>query len=123
MTKKFELHAVTTHGGMPPRHTATGIGKVDLPGNTNLPSLRTPTELDIYNAINDIGQKLGQLGKNQQVLEAKLDYLTKRLDAANANVIMAAEYLSQLGWSTQWLIAGAMEASTKALPKHLPHWQ
>lgn len=123
MAQQFQVHAVPIQGGAPPRHAATGVGKVDLLGGTGLPALRTPSELDIYNAINDVSQKLVQLSKNQQVLEAKLDYLTTRLDAANANLIMGVQYLSQLGMSTQWLIAGAMEASSKTLPKHMPHWQ
>jgi len=123
MAHKFRPHPASLQDAPPPRHTATVAGKVDLLSGPNLPQVRTPSELDIYNAINDVSQKLVQLSKNQQVLEAKIDYISTRLDAVNANVIMTAQYLSRLGWSTQWLIAGDMDASSETLPKHMPHWQ
>jgi hypothetical protein len=123
MANKFRPRSVGLQGGTPPRHTTAGIGKVDALANTGQPAIRTPSDLDIYTAIYDISQKLLQLSKNQQVLDAKLDYITSRLDAANANVIMGVQYLSRMEMATEWLIAGDYDASTESLPKHLPHWQ
>jgi hypothetical protein len=123
MANKFRPHPVGLQGGAPPRHTAAGIGKVDALANIGQPTIRTPSDLDIYNAIYEVSQKLQQLSKNQQILDAKLDYITSRLDAANANVIMGVQYLGRMEMATEWLIAGDYDASTESLPKHLPHWQ
>jgi hypothetical protein len=123
MANKFRPRSVGLQGGTPPRHPTAGIGKVDALANTGQPALRTPSDLDIYNAIYEVSQKLLQLSKNQQILDAKLDYITSRLDAANANVIMGVQYLGRMEMATEWLIAGDYDASTESLPKHLPHWQ
>jgi hypothetical protein len=123
MTNKFHPRSVGVHGGTPPRHTIAGIGKVDALASTGQPAIRTPSDLDIYNAIYEVSQKLLQLSKNQQILDAKLDHIASRLDAANANVIMGVQYLGRMEMATEWLIAGDYDASTESLPKHLPHWQ
>jgi hypothetical protein len=123
MANKFRPRSVGLHVGAPPRHTTAGLGKVDALANTGQPAIHTPSELDIYNAIYEVSQKLLQLSKNQQILDAKLDYITARLDAANANVIMGVQYLGRMEMATEWLIAGDYDASTESLPKHLPHWQ
>jgi hypothetical protein len=63
------------------------------------------------------------VARNQQVLDAKLEDITQRPDAANANVIMGVQYLGHMGRSTQWLIVGEYDAAGRALPKHGPQWQ
>ena len=123
MTIKFRPHSTALPDGAPPRHVATGLGKIEGLDPGSMPSIRAPSDLDIFNAISDVSKKLAQLAKNQQVLDAKLDYITQRLDAANANVVMGVQYLGRMGMSTQWLIAGDYDASTSTLPKHGPHWQ
>jgi hypothetical protein len=123
MSKKFRPHPVGLQGGAPARHTAQGIGKVEVLSGTTLPQIRTPSELDIYVAINDVSQKVAQLSKNQQVLEAKLDYLTTRLDAANANLIMGIQYLGRMVTGTEWLVIGDPDTAETWLPKHAPQWQ
>jgi hypothetical protein len=123
MANKFRPRTVGLQAGTPPRHTSVGIGKVEALANTGQPAIRTPSDVDIYNAIYEVSQKLLQLSKNQQILDAKLDYITSRLDAANANVIMGVQYLGRMEMATEWLIAGDYDASTESLPKHLPHWQ
>jgi hypothetical protein len=123
MPDKFRPRSVGLQGGAPPRHTTAGIGKVDALPSAGQPAIRTPSDVDIYNAIYEVSQKLLQLSKNQQILDAKLDHITSRLDAANANVIMGVQYLGRIEMATEWLIAGDYDASSETLPKHLPHWQ
>jgi hypothetical protein len=66
---------------------------------------------------------VAQLSKNQQVLEAKLDYLTTRLDAANANLIMGIQYLGRMVTGTEWLVIGDPDTAETWLPTHAPQWQ
>ena len=123
MTVKFRPRSTAKPDGVPPRHVATGLGKVEGLGSGGLASVHAPTDLDIFIAISELSNNLAQVAKNQQVLDAKLDYITQRLDAANANVIMGVQYLWRQGTSTQWLIVGEDFAAEDSLPKHGPHWQ
>jgi hypothetical protein len=94
-----------------------------VPGGINLPQIRTPSDIDIYRTINDVSQNLLQVTKSQQVLEAKLDDLTPRLDAANAKLIMGIQYVGRMVTDAEWLVSGEPDAAETWLPKHAPHWR
>ena len=63
--------------------------------DAGLPAVHTPNEADIYKAIGELEKKIQQPGRNQKTIEAKLEHVAARVDAANANLIMGVQISRQ----------------------------
>lgn len=124
MSKAKAFHARRQHtpSGLPPRPTAATGGKVELVDGGALPSVRTPNDADIFNAIGELSKKIHQLSKNQQAIEAKLNHITARVAAIDANLITGAQYLEKVMNSIGWWAAGDEDTAEQTWPPK-PHWQ
>ena len=73
-------------------------------------------------ALQDLGQKVHQVSKNQQALESRLDSLRKRLDAVHSNTIVGAEWLRT--WS-YCVLMNLDDPPTPFVPSGVtePHWK
>jgi hypothetical protein len=123
MSKAKAFHARRQHAptGLPARPAATA-GKVELVDGANLPPIHTPNDSDIYKAIGELGNKIHQLSKNQQAIEAKLNHVATRVAAIDANLIMGVQYLEKVMNSIGWWAAGDEDTAEQTWPPN-PHWQ
>jgi hypothetical protein len=111
--------AESTH--QPPPQTAnfTPVQIVDTPSYSGPPQ---PTIADVLRALQDLGQKVHQVSKNQQALESRLESLRKRLDAVHSNTIVGAEWLRT--WS-YCVFMNLDDPPTPFVPSGVtePHWK
>ena len=84
-------------------------------------AVHTPNEADIYKAIGELEKKIQQLSRNQKTIEAKLEHVAARVDAANANLIMGVQFLAKVMNSIGWWASGDVKTSEQAWPAN-PHW-
>jgi DNA repair exonuclease SbcCD ATPase subunit len=76
--------------------TQAGEKEVEAVDTGNLRStVAAPNDADILDAIAEVSKKIQQLSKNQQVLDAKLDHITKRIAAIDSNLIRGVTYLDR----------------------------
>jgi hypothetical protein len=92
---------------------------VDTPSYTGPPQ---PTIGDVLKALQDLGQKVHQVSRNQQALESRLESLRKRLDAVHSNTIVGAEWLRT--WS-YCVFMNLDDPPTPFVPTGVtePHWK
>jgi hypothetical protein len=97
----------------------TAVQLVDTPSYVGPPQ---PTIGDLLKALQDLGQKVHQVSKNQQALESRLDSLRKRLDAVHSNTIVGAEWLRT--WS-YCVLMNLDDPPTPFVPSGVtePHWK
>src|ERR1700761_2788009 len=82
-----------------------------------------PTLSDVMKALQDLGQKLHQVSKNQQALESRLDSLRKRADDIHSNGIRGAEWLN--AWEYCLLMNMETDGPSLFMPNGMnePHWK
>jgi hypothetical protein len=82
-----------------------------------------PTIADVLKALQDLGQKIHQVSKNQQSLESRLESLKKRVDAVHHNGIVAAEWLRT--WDYCLLMNIPIDGPSAFVPSGVnePHWK
>ena len=92
---------------------------VETPSYTGPPQ---PTIGDVLRALQDLGQKVHQVTKNQQALESRLESLRKRVDAVHSNTIVGAEWLRT--WS-YCVFMNLDDPPTPFVPSGVtePHWK
>ena len=112
--------------GGPPRPATDAVGKVEPVAAGNLRSTAAaPNNADVFNAIVELSARVQQLSKNQQVLDAKLDHITKRIAAVDSNLIRGITYPNRCLFYVEALVAVGGDANhVRAYqPGNLPHWQ
>jgi hypothetical protein len=120
--KAFHHRRQHAPSGPPPRPAAATDGKVELVDGGNLPSVHTPNDADIFKAIGELGKKIHQLSKNQQAIEAKLNHITARVAAVDANLIIGVQYLEKVMNSIGWWASGDQDTAEQTWPPN-PHWK
>jgi hypothetical protein len=93
-----KLRIPSSTGLVRPRYAPSGeqVVPVDPPVT---PAKPQPTIQDVLNAIHDLGKKISQLSKNQQILESRLDWIENTVGDNYNNIISAANY------GVQWQIS------------------
>jgi hypothetical protein len=89
-----QLSHLAPHLRGPPPHAETlalDVQVVDSPVST---SPAEPTAADILKALQELGQKVHQISKNQKALEHRLEGLKKRADAVHHNGVVGAQWLA-----------------------------
>lgn len=121
--KKRNLSGIiSANAPRPPRSAGTveKVQVIDVPVVSVPPQ---PTNADLLKAINDLGNKIHQLSKNQQILESRLDNLKKTADAIDSNVIAGAEWLWQWIWWLDWDVTVTQDTGVEGtIPPHV-HWK
>lgn len=120
--KAFHARRQRAPSGAPARAMAAPDGKVEMVDGGTLPSVHTPDDADIFKAIGELGKKIHQLSKNQQAIEAKLNHITARVAAVDANLITGVQYLEKVMNSIGWWAAGDEDTAEQTWPPN-PHWQ
>jgi hypothetical protein len=103
---------------------ARNVGQVELVDSGSPRPLAPPNDADILIAVSEVTKKIQQLSKNQQVLDAKLNYLTTRVAAIDANLINGFQYMDQCFYYFEALVCAGGDANSLRgyrVPQ-LPHW-
>jgi hypothetical protein len=111
--------------GIPPARPAPPNEQVQAIESTGVRSIPQPTIGDVLGVLDDMSRKLQQLGKNQRVIDSKLDYLTQRVAAVDQNLIMAASYLKSWSWYTIGCVIEPEDTGKGSVwwPQGTPHWK
>jgi hypothetical protein len=122
MAKSYQQlsHLAETTRQPPPQPGGfTPVQAVESPTYIGPPQ---PTIADVLRALQDLGQKVHQVSKNQQALEGRLEGLSKRLEAVHSNTIVGAEWLRT--WS-YCLLMNLDDPPTPFIPHGVtePHWK
>ena len=117
-----QLSAAAQTTRLPPPQADSALPAVQLVETPTYTGPAQPTLGDVLRALQDLGQKVHQLSKNQQALETRLDSVRKRVDAVHHNTIIGAEWLRT--WS-YCLLMNLDDPPTVFVPKGVdePHWK
>jgi hypothetical protein len=97
----------------------TQVQVVEAPSYVGPPQ---PTIADVLRALQDLGQKIHQVSKNQQALESRHESVRKRVDAVHSNTITGAEWLRT--WS-YCVLMNLGDPPSPFIPSGVtePHWK
>ena len=108
--------------GPPPARSTPAMEKVQVVEASGLAPVAEVTNAELLKAIQDLGQKLHTLSRNQQALETRLISLQKKSDAIEWDVIAGAVWLSRWNYC---ILMNLPPAEFPFWPDGMatPHWK
>ena len=107
MSKKFRPHPVGLQGGAPARHTAQGIGKVEVLSGTTLPQIRTPipSSRSMWRSMTSARRWLSS-ARTSRCWKPNLTTSPRVSMQRMHKLIMGIQYLGRMVTGTEWLVIG-----------------